>query len=73
MKAYYPSNKVKLKDFDILAKSLSLNEKQKENIYQKFLKKEKNIEWWIKNSFLSKNQKEKLLNLIDTRLKMLNI
>ena len=66
-------NKVKLKDFDILAKSLSLNEKQKENIYQKFLKKEKNIEWWIKNSFLSKNQKEKLLNLIDTRLKMLNI
>ena len=66
-------NKVKLKDFDVLAKSLSLNEKQKENIYQKFLKKEKNIEWWIENSFLPKNQKEKLQSLIDTRLKMLNI
>ncbi len=66
-------NKVKLKDFDILAKSLSLNEKQKENIYQKFLKKEKNIEWWVKNSFLPKKKKEKLQNLIDTRLKILNI
>ena len=66
-------NKVKLKDFDILAKSLSLNEKQKENIYQKFLKKEKNIEWWIENSFLPKNQKEKLQNLIDLRFKMLSI
>jgi len=50
-------NKVKLKDFDKLAKSLSLTEKQKENIYQKFTRKEKNIEWWITNSFLPKNQK----------------
>lgn len=63
-------NKVKLKDFDILAKSLSLSEKQKENIYQKFLEKEKNIKWWITNSFLPENQKEKLQNLIDIRLKM---
>jgi len=66
-------NKVKLKDFDILAKSLSLNEKQKENIYQKFLRKEKNIEWWITNSFLPQNQKEKLQNLIDIRLKIFDI
>ena len=66
-------NKVKLKDFDILAKSLSLSEKQKENIYQNFIKKEKNIEWWIANSFLPKNQKEILQNLIDIRLKMFDI
>ncbi len=66
-------NKVKLKDFDILAKSLSLNEKQKENIYHKFFKKEKNLEWWIENSFLPKNQNEKLQNLIYTRIKMLNV
>ncbi len=65
-------NKIKLKDFDILANSLYLNEKQKQNIYQKFIKKEKNIKWWIKNSFLPENHKEKLQNLIDTRLKMLN-
>jgi len=66
-------NKIKLKDFDALAKSLSLNEKQKENIYQKFLKKEKDIKWWIKNSFLPENHKEKLQNLIDTRLKILKV
>lgn len=66
-------NKVKLKDFDKLAKSLSLTEKQKENIYQKFTRKEKNIEWWITNSFLPKNQKEKLQNIIDIRLKMFEI
>jgi hypothetical protein len=45
-------NKIKLKDFDALTRSLSLDEKQKGNIYQKFLKKENNIKWWIKNSFL---------------------
>ncbi|NOZ47096.1 MAG: HipA domain-containing protein [Chlorobi bacterium] len=66
-------NKIKLKDFDALAKNLSLNEKQKENIYQKFLKKENNIKWWIENSFLPENHKEKLQILINTRLKMLNI
>jgi len=66
-------NKVKLKDFDILAKNLLLNEKQKENIYHKFFKKEKKLKWWIENSFLPKNQKEKLQNLVDTRIKMLNV
>jgi len=64
-------NKIKLKDFDILAMSLSINEKQKEYIYQKFLKKETHIEWWIKNSFLPQHQKEKLQSLVDARLKIL--
>ncbi len=66
-------NKVKIKDFGILAKSLLLNKKQTENIYHKFLKKEKKLEWWIENSFLPKNQKEKLQHLVDTRIKMLNV
>ena len=66
-------NKIKRKDFDVLAERLSLNERQKENSFQKFLKKNENIKWWIKNSFLSNNQKEKLQGLIDTRIKILNI
>lgn len=66
-------NKIKLKDFDMLAKSLSINEKQKEYIYQKFIKKEKQIAWWIEHSFLPNDQKEKLQNLIDSRLKIFNI
>jgi len=66
-------NKLKRKDFDVLAERLSLNEKQKENSYQKFLKKNKNIEWWIKNSFLPINQKEKLQNFIAKRIKILNM
>lgn len=66
-------NKIKRKDFDVLAERLSLNERQKENSFQKFLKKNENIKWWIKNSFLSNNQKEKLQGLIDTRIKILNV
>lgn len=65
-------NRIKLKDFDILANNLSINEKQKQNIYQKFLKQETNIKWWIKNSFLPEKHKEKLQNLINLRMKMLN-
>ena len=66
-------NKIKRKDFDVLAERLSLNEKQKENSCEKFLTKNENIDWWIENSFLSKIQKEKLQELIDTRIKILNI
>ena len=65
-------NKIKRNDFDVLAKKLFLNEKQKENSYQKFLKKNETIKWWIINSFLPNKQKEKLQNLIDTRIKILN-
>jgi serine/threonine-protein kinase HipA len=44
-------NKISKNDFDTLASNLLLNEKQKENIYKKFLTKNSNVEWWIKNSF----------------------
>ena len=63
-------NKIKKTDFDILAKNLSLNEKQRDNSYEKFITKKKKIEWWVQNSFLPNNQKEKLQNLIDTRIEI---
>ena len=65
-------NRILKKDFDSLAKNLLLNKKQKENIYKKFLTKSSNIDWWINNSFLPKIQKEKLQELIDSRINILN-
>lgn len=64
-------NKIKIRDFDLLGKSLKLTAKQIENSYQKFLMKEKKIIWWVENSFLPKNQIEKLQTLIKQRMKML--
>jgi serine/threonine-protein kinase HipA len=63
-------NKIKINDFDVLAKNLSLNEKQRDNSYQKLNNKEEKIKWWIKNSFLPNNLKEKLEKLISTRMKI---
>ncbi|PCJ26570.1 MAG: toxin HipA [Flavobacteriales bacterium] len=64
-------NKIKIRDFDVLGKILKLTEKQTENSYHKFIGKEKKIRWWIENSFLPNNQKEKLQTLIDQRMKIL--
>ena len=66
-------NKIKKSDFDILAKNLTLNEKQRDNSYKKFISKKVKIEWWIINSFLPRNQKEKLKDLIETRMKIFQI
>lgn len=63
-------NKIKKTDFDMLAKNLSLNEKQRDNSYKNFIRKKENIEWWIQNSFLPGHQKENLQKLIDTRIKI---
>jgi serine/threonine-protein kinase HipA len=63
-------NKIKKTDFDMLSKNLSLNEKQRDNSYKKFIRKKETIEWWVQNSFLPNNQKEKLQELIDTRIKL---
>jgi len=65
-------NKIKKDDFDMLAKSLSLTEKQKQNSYQSFFKKIDNAMWWIENSFLPKNQIKKLQQVLYTRIKLLN-
>lgn len=63
-------NKIKKVDFDKLAQNLTLNETQRDNSYLKFSKKKVKIEWWVENSFLPNNQKEKLLELIDTRIEL---
>ncbi|MDD2634899.1 MAG: hypothetical protein PHW82_05310 [Bacteroidales bacterium] len=63
-------NKITKTDFDILAKNLSLNEKQRDNSYEKFIATKEKIEWWVQNSFLPNNQKNKLQNLVDTRIEM---
>ncbi len=64
-------NKIAKKDFDVLAKSLSLKEKQTENCYQSILNKKDNGKWWIENSFLPDDHKEKLSTLLETRMKLL--
>lgn len=66
-------NKINRTDFDFLAKSLGLSEKQKENSYIKYLEKKEIIKWWITNSFLPMEQKEKIQALIDKRIKLLNV
>ncbi len=65
-------NKLVKKDFDILGASLNLSEKQINNIYQTFSKRIDTAFWWIENSFLPKNQKGKLLELITHRISLLN-
>lgn len=65
-------NKIKKSDFDILAKNLTLSEKQRDNSYKKYIIKKEKIEWWVQNSFLPDNQKEKLQDLIDKRIELFN-
>ncbi|MFT5723945.1 MAG: serine/threonine-protein kinase HipA [Bacteroidia bacterium] len=65
-------NKIKNSDFDTLAKKLFLNEKQRDNSYKKLFAKKEKIDWWVQNSFLPNNQKEKLQELIDTRIELFN-
>ncbi len=64
-------NKITIQDFDIFAQSLDLNKKQIENSYNKFLNSYKKSKWWIENSFLPQEQKEKLQQLINLRIKIL--
>lgn len=65
-------NKLTKKDFDSLGLSLSLNEKQIVNTYKQFLKKLEKANWWIENSFISNDQKNKLAELISKRIELLN-
>ncbi len=49
-------NKLKKSDFDILAKNLTLNEKQIQNTYLLFIDKKEAAMWWIEHSFLQDKQ-----------------
>lgn len=53
-------NKLTKKDFEFLAKSLSITEKQVENCFQSFSEKLIPALWWIENSFLPEEQKQLL-------------
>lgn len=64
-------NKITKKEFDVLAKSLSLNEKQIQNCYQIFSDKLDSAMVWIDNSFIPEEQKELLKTLITNRTKLL--
>ena len=64
-------NKITRNEFDVLAKSLSLTEKQIQNSYQTFSDKLDSAMVWIDNSFIPKEQKESLKTLITNRTKLL--
>ncbi len=64
-------NKILKNDFDIFAKSLGLSEKQRDNCYNIFYKKKDKAIWWIDNSFLPLEQKDKLKNILTFRLDLL--
>lgn len=64
-------NKITKKDFNALALSLTLNEKQVQNCYQSFLKKIETAFWWIDNSFLPIEQKELFKQVVSSRIKLL--
>lgn len=64
-------NKITKKDFDVLAMSLSLTEKQKQNCYQSFIKKIDIAIWWIDNSFLPEDQKQLLKATIKYRIELI--
>ena len=64
-------NKINRNDIDVLAKNLGLNAKQVEKSYLKYIEKKDSINWWIANSFLPMEQKEKLQELIDKRIKII--
>lgn len=65
-------NKIKKHDFDVLATSLLLTEKQRQNSYQGFSKKADLALWWIENSFLPDEQKEQLKHILLTRIQIIN-
>ena len=65
-------NKITKNDFNALAKTLLLTEKQRENICVSFLKKLESAIWWIDNSFLPQTQKENLKYIMSTRIYLLN-
>lgn len=64
-------NKILKNDIDILARSLSLTTKHTENCYEQFLKRQETVAWWVANSFLPGDQKEKLTGVLTERLKIL--
>lgn len=66
-------NKIQRMDFDAFGISLQLTEKQIQNSYKLFSRKNDVVKWWISNSFLSDDQKAEFQELVLSRLSMFDI
>lgn len=64
-------NKISKQDFEALGIQLLLTKKQIENVFQSFLNSLDSSIWWIENSFLPKDHKDKLIQTIISRIHQL--
>jgi serine/threonine-protein kinase HipA len=61
-------NKINKQDFEALGTQLSLTEKQIENVFQSFVKNLDASIWWMENSFLPKELKNKIIKTVTKRI-----
>lgn len=61
-------NKITKQDFEALGNQLSLTEKQIENVFQLFVKNLDASIWWMENSFLPKEHKNKIIKTVTKRI-----
>ncbi len=66
-------NRITKNDFVALGNSLSLSEKQQQTVFHNFFSKTENAYWWIKNSFLPTEHKEKLKQTLTSRINLLGL
>lgn len=64
-------NKISKKDFDAFGSNLQLTPKQIQNSFELLIEKADDLHWWIDNSFLPSEHKDRLKNLISRRIKLL--
>jgi serine/threonine-protein kinase HipA len=64
-------NKILKQDFEALGVQLSLTKKQIENVFQSFINNLDSSIWWIENSFLPKDHKDKMIQTVASRIQQL--
>lgn len=64
---------IKKQDFDILAKSLKINDKVRDNVYKIFASKHQEVNDWIDRSFLTSDFKEGYKQIIDSNFRKLKL
>ena len=64
-------NKISKQDFEALGIQLSLNNKQIENVFQLFINNLDSSIWWMENSFLPRNHKDKIIQTVTSRIHQL--
>lgn len=65
------NSRLKLKDFDVLANSLNINEKSLQSIYSRFKKVLPKWKDFIEQSFLTKETQNLYMQLLDNKFKLL--